>query len=261
MKFFVLTALLVVVSGGRTSAGQTKGLRSHLQSERRTESFVKALAFKYTLRLCNAYPSDKKLEITKGKESVVSGLGYKECQESDGALKQGDKLEFKFDGSEAGTFSIAELPQNDATLLLMITRHDTVSSAVSFESHVFANLANSQVAVLDMYRGAEKGSVKIQDLKEAKFSRSEDLRYDSVVAVNPGSYQCVLVGSDGKEASKAHLVAKAKQSYVVFRAGVDGQDSYKQELVVYPKDEEPKSGASAASFTALFAAVLYAVLQ
>merc|ERR1719324_2335245 len=143
----------------------------------------------------------------------------------------------------------------------MITRHDTMSSAVSFESHVFANLANSQVAVLDMYKGATKSTVKIEDKKDAKFSRSEDLRYDSVVAVNPGVYECVLVGSDGKEASKASLVAKSKQSYVVFRAGVDGQDSYKQELVVFPKDEEPKSGASGTSLAALFAALLYAVLQ
>lgn len=257
LGFCVLTALLTVASGGRASAGHTKALRSHLQ----TEGFVKALAFKYVLRLCNAYPSDKKLEVTKGKESIAGGLPYKECSETESTIKQGDKLEFKFGGSEAGTFSIGELPQNDATLLLMITRHDTMSSAVAFESHVFANLANSQVAVLDMYKGATKSTVKIEDKKDAKFSRSEDLRYDSVVAVNPGVYECVLVGSDGKEASRAALVAKAKQSYVVFRAGVDGQDTYKQELVVYPKDEAPKSGASGTSLAALFAALLYAVLQ
>merc|ERR1719399_1367061 len=131
------------------------------------------------------------LEVTKGKESIAGALAYKECKETDGDLKEGDKLEFKFDGSEAGTFSIGELPQNDATLLLMITRHDTMSSAVSFESHVFAMLANSQVAVLDMYRGAEKSTVKIEDKKDAKYDRSEDLRYDSVVAVNPGTYECV----------------------------------------------------------------------
>jgi len=253
---YVLAASLLVASEGRATKGHSKGLRSQLEAQ----SFVKALAFKYTLRLCNAYPSDKRLEITKGKENLAAGLAYKECQEIPGDLKEGDKLEFKFDGSEAGTFSIGELPQNDATLLLMVTRHDTVSSAVSFESHVFANLANSQVAVLDMYRGVDQGTVKIQDKKDAKFSRSEDLRYDSVVAVNPGEYKCVLVGKDGKEQSNAGLVAKAQKSYVVFRAGVEG-DKYKPELVVYPKDEAPHSGASGASFLALFAALIYAVLQ
>lgn len=253
----MLAALLLAVSGGRASTGHTKGLRSQRVQ---TEGLVRALAFKYTLRLCNSYPSDKKLDVAKGKESIASGMAYKECHESPGDLKEGDKLEFKFDGSEAGTFSIGELPQNDATLLLMITRHDTVSSAVSFESHVFANLANSQVAVLDMYKGAEKGTVKIEDKKDAKSSRSEDLRYDSVVAVNPGQYQCVLVGADGKEQSRAALVAKSQHSYVVFRTGVDG-DKFKQELVVYPKDEAPKSGACGTSFLALFAAFIYAVFQ
>jgi hypothetical protein len=251
-----LAALLCLVSGGRVSEGN-QGLRKRLQ----TEGFVRALSFKYTLRLCNAYPSDKKLDVSKGKESLTTGLGYKECQESDAAVKQGDKLEFRFNGAEAGTFSIGELPQNDAILLLMITRHDTVSSAVSFESHVFANLANSQVAVLDMYRGAAKSTVKIEDKKDAKFSRSEDLRYDSVVAINPGIYECVLVGADGKDASRASLVAKEKKSYVVFRVGVDGQDQYKQDLVVFPKDEAPHSGAATASVTALLAALIYAVLQ
>eukprot|EP00746_Dinoflagellata_sp_MGD_P161123 gnl/MRDRNA2_/MRDRNA2_88163_c0_seq1.p1 gnl/MRDRNA2_/MRDRNA2_88163_c0~~gnl/MRDRNA2_/MRDRNA2_88163_c0_seq1.p1 ORF type:complete len:261 (-),score=70.43 gnl/MRDRNA2_/MRDRNA2_88163_c0_seq1:41-823(-) len=252
----VLAASLLAVSGGRTSTGHAKGLRSKMQ----TQSLVQALAFKYTLRLCNAYPSDKKLDVTKGKESLAAGLPYKECIETPGDLKEGDKVEFKFDGAEAGTFSIGELPQNDATLLLMITRHDTQSSAVSFESHVFASLANSQVAVLDMYRGAVKSTVKIQDKKEAKYSRSEDLRYDSVVAVNPGQYECVLVGTDGKEQSRAALVAKAKSSYVVFRSGVDG-DKYKPELVVYPKDEAPKSGARSTSLLAVFAALVYAVFQ
>jgi len=244
----VLAASLLCASGGRLNEGH-KGLRA--------EGFVRALSFKYKLRLCNAYPSDKTMEVTKGKESITTGMAYKDCAESDAPLKQGDKLEFKFDGNEAGTFSIGELPNNDATLLLMIARHDTVSSAVSFESHVFANLANSQVAVLDMYRGAEKGNVKIEDKKDAKYDRSEDLRYDSVVAVNPGTYECVLVGSDGKEQGRSGLVAKPKKSYVVFRAGVEGK--YKPELVVYPKDHAEKAGAASVSFTALFAPLVYAV--
>jgi len=245
----VLAASLLLASGGRVVNEGHKGLRA--------EGFVRALSFKYKLRVCNAYPSDKSLEVTKGKDSIATGLAYKDCKESDAPLKQGDKLEFKFDGNEAGTFSIGELPNNDATLLLMIARHDTVSSAVSFESHVFANLANSQVAVLDMYRGAEKGNVKIEDKKDAKFDRSEDLRYDSVVAVNPGTYECVLVGPDGKEQARTGLIAKPEKSYVVFRAGVEGK--YKPELVVYPKDKAVKAGAAGVSFTALLAPLVYAV--
>merc|ERR1719163_2442652 len=119
----------------------------------------------------------------------------------------------------------------------MINRHDAVSSAVAFESHVFASLANSQVAVLDMYKGAEKSTMKIQDKAEGKLSRSEDLRYDSVVAVNPGKYDCLLVGADGAEKARVGLTAVPKESYVAFRVGMQGQDAkaFPEDIVVFPK--------------------------
>jgi len=258
MQFFlpcVLTASLFVNSEGH------KGLRSHLQ----TEGFVRTLKFKYTLRICDAYASEDKLEVIKGKESLLEGMSYKECSDISTDLKSGDKIEFKIEGTEAGTFSIQDLPQNDATLLLMITRHDAVSRAVAFESHVFSSLANSQIAVLDMYKGAEKSTMKIQDKTEAKLSRSEDLRYDSVVAVNPGKYDCVLVGADGAEKARTDLVAVPKESYVAFRTGLDVQDKegkgYKEDIVVYPKPPPVKDNASGASLMALLVALGVMVLQ
>merc|ERR1719161_627561 len=102
----------------------------------------------------------------------------------------------------------------------MIHRHDTLSTAVSFESHVFANLLNAQIAVIDTYKGAEKASLKIQDASTSKTAREEDLRYDSVVAVNPGDYEVTLVGSEGKRINKASLIALNRESYVVMRVGV-----------------------------------------
>lgn len=263
MKLTLIICLLTASLLGTSEAH--KGLRSHLQ----TEGFVRALAFKYTLRICNAYASEKKLEIGKGKDKLIDGLPYKECKDLDTNLKSGDKIEFKFDGTEAGTFSIQDLPQNDATLLLMIKRHDAVSSAVAFESHVFANLANSQIAVLDLFKGAEKSTLKIQDKDDAKLSRQEDLRYDSVVAVNPGKYDCVLVGPDGKEKGRAGLVAVPKESYVVFRTGMEAdKDSkdwfpkeYGEDVVVYPKPVVEKSGASSASLMAVLAALSVIMLQ
>ena len=50
--------------------------------------------------------------------------------------------------ANAGTFSVSDLPNNDAVLLLIVYRHDTLSTAVSFESHVYANLLNAQVGLL-----------------------------------------------------------------------------------------------------------------
>merc|ERR1719313_1847771 len=201
------------------SLGQTR-------SYHHSGTFVKALEFKHRLRVCNAYPYAAALDLYRGRSEKMTDDGpltYKNCKDFKAPLKAGDKLEFKVGDANAGTFSVSDLPNNDATLLLVIYRHDTLSTAVSFESHVFANLLNAQLAVLDTYKGSEKAKMKIQDAGDTKTSRSEELRYDSVVAVNPGKYACVLVGTDGKEVQKKELVALNRESYVVIRAGVEAQ--------------------------------------
>merc|ERR1719160_130520 len=100
-------------------------------------------------------------------------MNYKDCAEFTNALKAGDKLDFRVLDSQAGTFTISDLPSNDAVLILMIHRHDTLSTAVSFESHVFANLQNAQVAVIDTYKGAAKANTRIMDAFPGKSKRSE----------------------------------------------------------------------------------------
>merc|ERR1712046_282267 len=91
-------------------------------------------------------------------------LEYRSCDEYEPSLKAGDKLDFKVEDSNAGTFTIGEMPQNDAVLQLVISRHDTLSSSVQFQSHVFANVASTQIAVLDTYQGAAKSEVRIVDV-------------------------------------------------------------------------------------------------
>lgn len=203
-------------------------------------SFVRALEFNHRLRVCNAYPYSASLDLYIGKKKLSNEpLPYKKCDDVRTSLKAGDKVDFRILDSTAGTFTISDLPNNDAVLLLMIHRHDTMSTAVAFESHVFANLQNAQVAVIDTYRGSEKSTLKIQDVeKTGTASRSEELRYDSVVAVNPGKYEVVLFDGN-KVVSKATLTALNKESYAVMRVGVDAQQGqkYPQELVVYPQSD------------------------
>merc|ERR1719498_1141198 len=240
---------------------------------RHASSLVRGLEFKHRLRVCNAYPYAGALDLYRGKEMLTGPntpgdtMPYESCQDFKSGLKAGDKLEFKVGDANAGTFSVSDLPNNDAVLLLVIYRHDTLSTAVSFESHVFANLLNAQLAVLDTYKGAEKSKLAIRDAGDAKTSRSEELRYDSVVAVNPGKYECALVGTDGKEVQKKELVALNRESYVVIRSGVEAQQgpSYPQSLMVYPQSDPSmlQGGASSVqvSFSLLFAAVAFALLQ
>jgi len=239
----------------------------------RSEGFVQALEFKHRLRVCNAYPYQAPLDVFRGKAEKMTGdspMPYKACRDFMAPLKAGDKLEFKVGDATAGTFAVAELPNNDAVLLLVVHRHDTLSTAVSFESHVFSNLANAQIVVLDAYKGKAKAHTSIMDAeskdkKEQKDqARSEELRFDSVVAVNPGQYAVALTGDDGVTKAKAGLVALGSESYVVLRIGVDAQQGHKypEELVVFPQSDPSMLRSSASQVSAaLLVSMVVAALQ
>jgi len=265
MSTLLLCAVLCTIAAAITD--QTHGA---LRSKVSAEGFVKALQFKHRLRVCNAYPYSAALDVFRGSNEKLTEdtpMHYKTCKDFVAPLISGDKLEFKVGDASAGSFSVSDLPNNDAVLLLVIYRHDTLSTAVSFESHVFAKLENAQVAIIDTYKGAAKSSVNIMDVSpKGKTSRSEDLRYDSVVAINPGLYGVHLKGSDGKDNAKSQLVALNHESYVIIRTGVEAQQgpAYPQELLVYPNSDAAalKSSASGlAKISAALVAVLFFFAQ
>lgn len=243
--FLMLHGLILAEAGGHSHGA--------LRSVSRAAGFVRALEFKHRLRVCNAYPDTTALDIFRGKHEKLTreALPYKACEDFASPLQSGDKLEFKIGDASAGTFSVNDLPNNDAVLLLVVHRHDGRSTAVSFESHMFANLQNAQVAVIDTYKGKARGVPRIMDAKAkaGKNTRSEELRYNSVVAINPGDYNVVLEGQDGKSEAQNELVALNRESYILLRTGVEAEQgpSYPQELVVYPKSDVFKLRSSAAS--------------
>lgn len=216
-----------------------------------TVGFVASLKFKHRLRVCNAYPNVEKLDVYRGTEKLTTNgaMPYKSCEEFQAELKSGDRLMFKFQDASAGTFAVSDLPNNDAVLFLVIHRHDTLSTAVSFESHVFANLLNAQVAVIDTYKGHAHAAPRIRDAGGDKNKRSEDLRFGSVVAVNPGAYAVELAGTDGKVEAKNELVALNRESYIVLRVGAEAQHGkdYPEELVVYPQSDPKRLSRSSGS--------------
>lgn len=245
-----------------------------LRQVTRSEGFVRALEFKHQLRVCNAYPVAASLDLFRGRSEKMTGdaaMPYKSCRDFVAPLKAGDKLEFKVGDASAGTFAVADLPQNDAVLLLVVHRHDTISTAVSFESHVFSSMENAQVVVLDAYKGKAKAHTSISDAgssakKEKKEkARSEELRFDSVVAVNPGEYEVALTGDDGVTKAKTSLVALEHESYVVLRTGVDSEQGqkYPQELLVYPSSDPAQlhAGASQVSMSLLAGLIAAAVMR
>jgi len=238
------------------------GLRAtqNINSEKSAKKFVRALEFQRRLRVCNAYPYPTALDIFRGEEKLTAEkpMAYKGCEDFKIQLTPGDKLIFKIGNANAGTFSVSDLPNNDAILLLIIYRHDTLSTAVSFESHVYANLLNAQVAVVDTYKGAKKAALRIQDHTDAKTSRAEELLFDSVVAVNEGKYDVVLV-SGTETVGEDTLIALNRESYIVMRTGVEAQQgtSYPQELVIFPhSDSSHLFGNAPAAMLGLVIALL-----
>lgn len=256
-------------AGFGTDAKDAKSARNGnmLRQSRKSAggSFIHSMRFKHRLRVCHAYPYSGALDVYRGKEKITgSPLPYKTCGEFDPNLQPGDRLDFKLGDVGAGAFSVSDLPANDAVLVLVIYRHDTLSTAVSFESHVFANLMNAQIAVIDAYKGPAQAGLRIQDVQDAKNTRDEELRYDSVVAVNPGMYQVVLQGpEDPKAKDKKTLVALNRESYVVVRCGVQAEQgaSYPEELIVFPKsDPALLTGAASRQPRPLIASLVLAAL-
>jgi len=200
-------------------------------------SFVKNLDYKIKLRVCSAYPADAPFEVLLNEVSIRDELEYKSCFEYTGDMRSGDNVNFKVAGLASGSFTIDELPQEDATLVLVVHRHDQASMAVSFMSHVFAKLSGPQIALLDAYQGSSSSVVEIQP-KDEDDSKAETLRYNSVMALDEAIYKVTLHMGDQKE--EYELDAQSDEAYAIIRCGVESQilKSYKQELIVYPENEK-----------------------
>lgn len=260
--FSLLLSTRLVVSASSAAASGRAGLE-RLRHGHAGASMIATMEFKHTLRVCNAYAYAQPMDVYLGKEKIANAMPYKSCGEFAPHLKEGDKVEFKVvDSTEAaGTFSVSELPASDAVLVLVMYRHDRMSTAVSFASHIFSNTLSPQLAVLDTYRGGSDAKMHVQDLraKEGEEQRSEELRYNSVVAVNPGKYEVVMKGTDGKVVAKREFVALPSETYVAVRCGVQAEigKAYPEDIIVFPRsDPKMLSGAASSKHSLLILAVV-----
>jgi len=240
--------LLAAVASGKETHLRSEPSVTAVDTNKVATSFIRSLDFKQTLRVCNAYPPNTPMNIWVGKEQVNNDpLPYKECAEFTPKLSEGAKVDFKaLDSTVIGTFTVSSLPQNDATLLMVVYRHDAVSTAVSFESHVFADSEQAQVTVIDTYKGKEQADVKIMDKRDHK-NTTEQLRYKSVVAVTPGVYEVELADPSGAVKAFDQLVAVPHEAYVIVRCGIETQDGVAcpQEVFVFPHSDAHYFSAAA----------------
>jgi len=242
----ICCAVLAAVSSALDSSSAAGGLRAVTQavgdSHHRTVLASVPMVDK-TMTICNAYASPKKLDVmlVRTRQVLTEGspLAYKQCKEFTFPLVEGDQLDFKSAGLDVGTFYATGLPASAASLLLVPHRRNPHAVGMRFESHAFAVTQVPQIAVVNAYSGKEDaGSVKIAEslVEEGQTKESmmeEDLKFASVVAVNPGKYGISL---SGVNKASLPLSAVGVGKYVVIKVGMEGDEkgNFPQELVVFP---------------------------
>jgi len=216
-----------------------------------------------TVVVCNAFAHAKSLSIFNERTHRLltpdGALGYKSCRELRTSLVAGDRLDFRLGNASVGIFRATDVPPGVSSLLLVPHRRYAGSLTAAFESHAFADAGSPQVAIVDTYRGKEASKVMIMDAQlpssdkqkeEPKQQRVEELRFNSVVALGPGSYQVSLQADDKQEIAKVPMTVGAEQAnYVVMRTGLQNPlnataaPAFPQELIVYTQRHSSRSAA------------------
>lgn len=238
---FLLCAALLRAAGG-ASGHRDKAVGHDARSSLRISAQVSEALQK--LMICNAYTSPKPLDVllVRTSKRLTDGnqLSYKSCQTFDLNIQEGEQLDFLLGDDKVGTFRCTGLPSSASSLLLVPHRRKTGSMA-SFDSHAFSPLVSAQVAVMDAYQGSQVGRIKIMDrtgIYNAS-GREEDLRFNSVMALNPGSYEVALFDGAEQKLMSVPLEVNGEASYVVLRVGLQQKanssrfvDLGDQELIV-----------------------------
>lgn len=263
MALLRISALAVLVTLS-TSAAKHKTAQQGV-------SLISKPEFRHRLRVCNAYTSKHPIDVQRKDGKHTSNLTksgpllYKACQDFAMQLEVGNSIWFRMNNKPLGVFSVTALPRRDALLLLVPRRKNPASSTLTFSSHVFASLLNAQIAVLDAYSGRANGRVVIRDSSSGKLgtekekeneAREESLSYNTVVAINPGKYECALLG--GSHGPSKPLVGLNRENYVLLRVGEEDNPAFPQELVVFPG---PLGGAGRHGLSSVALLVVLAVLH
>jgi len=219
----------------------------------RAAPLVHTEQFKRKLVACNTFPDEEAVSITQNRKNrLEDNLQYKECRTIKGKVAEGDQLVFESKTAGTWTFQVGALPEADSTLLLVFEKRDDKSKVPSFQSFAFPESAqDAQLAIIDAYKGqSERTRVHLADSAAGK-TRSEDLDYDRVYAIESGDYDLsMLLGENSTTpASRMHMTKGG--DYVALRLGGSGYShDFKEELVTFSLID---SSAPVAALVALFA--------
>lgn len=177
----------------------------------------------YHLRLCNAVPSNSSLNVFLGETKIKNALDYKSCHDYKAHLAVEEVVTFKDASKDVGSFTITELPRSDGVLLLVATQSakDAGERNISFRSHIYQSLRNSQLAVVDAFRGESyESELVISDLEPPAHRpevRHEHLEASIVMALDHGHYviESTKGGNETHGPAPIDFVALDSKPYVI----------------------------------------------
>jgi len=216
-----------------------------------------APTLQHTLRICNAYTSATPLDVfdmAQGSGDLTAltkaPISYKACKSLMLPMKEGDEYKFKIGKDSVGEFTTSGVPQQPATMLLVIRRRPGGLKSAAFESHVFADSALAQIALIDAFHGTTNNTqVELAQNLQADGKPGKPLRegltFGSIAFVKPGDYTFKL----GKSAR--NITVGKHASILAMRVGQGSK--YPEELVLY-------EGGAAAAHISLALLVLSALL-
>lgn len=239
------------------------GLNADVDNEK---SLAKPLTFHQKLLVCNAYPADEGMVISKNAVHLASeeALPYNSCKYVDGKVFNKDRVNFSMQkaGIE-GTFEVDELPGSDSVLLLIAQKRDAgKTDLMSFQSFAFPaadpNSNDAQVAFINTVPDTDKSErIRMSDVAHAKSlsysktaaSREEDVLFNRVYVIESGNYDVDIVGGQFYNSEKKKVIAaeEAKNAPAVAAKAAPKAAAQKDVKKVAHKEEKKAAPAKKAS--------------
>jgi len=247
-----LTTAALLVTGASAVKVDLKSKFAGLNADVEEKNLAKPLTFHQKLLVCNAYPSDEGMVISKNSVHLASNeaLPYNSCKYVDGKVFNKDRVNFAMEkaGIE-GTFEVDELPSSDSVLLLIAQKRDAgKTDLMSFQSFAFPaadpNSNDAQVAFINTIPDTDKSErIRMSDAAHAKSlsysktsaSREEDVLFNRVYVIESGNYDVDIVGGQFYNAEKAKVIAaeQAKDAPKVVSAHKAPSPAHKAEKVAH----------------------------
>jgi len=263
---------------------------------------------KSTVMVCNAYPnpdanSDIHIHLKKGDEiTPQKGIAYNDCKYIHHAFAFHDQCDpkkktqlcekLKFTSkTHTGSYVVDQKLPTDKIVMIVAYKKNAddieegSTSDMGFQTHIFANLMNSQVAVVDAFVG-ESDHVSALAVYDAQLQqggggniREAHLLTGAVHAINQGAFKLALTkhsaDADDKEevvhddedfekdtANAVDFVALNGRSYVAIRVGDASRPvDFPESVLVFPhstNSQLPHSNAYVTSVFGGFVAMIFA---